>query len=434
MDVALEPRPHDSESVSFWADPAAWFREKNLGRQFWTFFAVAFFYDAGFAIYVFLFNLYLLDRHFNERAIGLIGGAATLGSLAGLLPAGMLARKFGLRPLLFFCLIASPVLSVGRAFWMWEPAQIGLGFLTGIAMCSWGVCFLPAIARLTNEKNRASGFTLIFSASLATATLGGVICGYLSQWLARTGLTLPPVEVKRLILLASCATATLALIPALRLRVPAPSEEEAVQDLGVLEAHPLRKGWLQHWKLSAFLTRFLPLMALWSAVLAAFTPFANIYLSTNLRIPMTQIGIMFSVVQIVQFSLGLFAPVVFRVIGLVNGIVSMQLFAAAALGWLAATHNAKLAIVLYLIFSAAQWMSAPGLYNLLMNETPDKDRSTASAMTMFCNSLAGSGATAGAGICFTRFGYPPVLFGITGLAVSVAALFRLIIRPQSHVV
>jgi hypothetical protein len=84
-----------------------------------------------------------------------------------------------------------------------------------------------------------------------------------------------------------------------------------------------------------------------------------------------------------------------------------------------------------LIFSAAQWMSAPGLYNLLMNETPDPERSTAAAMTLFCNALAASAATAGAGILFTRFGYPPVLLGIAGIATNVAVLFWLII-PRRH--
>jgi len=423
VEVMLESQPRDGDSASFWNNPVAWFREKNLGRQYWTFFAVAFFFDAGFSIYVFLFNLYLLDVHFNERAIGLIGGAMMLGSLAGLLPAGALARKFGIKPLLFFCLTAAPLLSATRAMWMWEPAQIGLGFITGVAMCGWGVCFLPAIARLTTEKNRTSGFTLIFSASLATAAIGGVICGYLQQWAGRAGLTMQPAEVKRLILLASCATAALGLIPALRLRLPAILEDDIAP-----EFQELHRRWFDDWKMSPFLLRFLPLMAAWSAVLASFTPFANIYLSRDLNIPITQIGLIFSTVQIVQFSLGLFAPFIFRAVGLVNGIVAMQIFAAATLALLAGTRNSKLAIGLYLVFAAVQWMCAPGLYNLLMNETPDKDRSTASAMTMFSSSLAGSGATAGAGILFTRFGYPPVLVAIATLAVSVAVLFRLLMR------
>jgi hypothetical protein len=76
-------------------------------------------------------------------------------------------------------------------------------------------------------------------------------------------------------------------------------------------------------------------------------------------------------------------------------------------------------------------MSSPGLYNLVMNETPDAERSTAAAMTLFCNALVGSAATAGAGILFTRFGYPPVLLGIAGIAAAVATLFWLLI-PRRH--
>ncbi len=409
--------------IPFWKNPSAWIKEQNLGRSYWVFFAVALFFDAGFSTYVFLFNLYLLDLHFNERAIGLVGGALTLGSVVGLVPAGMIAKKIGIRPMLFFCLSAAPLLGAIRAWWTWEPAQIGLAFVTGLAMCCWGICFLPAVARLTTEKNRTTGFSLIFSASIAASAFGGVVCGYLPKWLELTGIAMQGAEVKRLILLASCGLAALGLIPTIRLTLPPQTEGEADT-----EFEPHGPGWFQNLRLAPFLLRFLPLMALWSAVQAGFTPFANIYLSIDLQIPMTQIGLIFSTVQIVQFCLGLIAPFVFRALGLVNGVAATQIFAAIALGCLAGTHNSNLAILSYLIFAAAQWMSAPGLYNLLMNETPDKDRSMASAMTMLCNALAGSAATAGAGILFTSFGYPRVLFGIAGLALAVAALFRLMIR------
>ena len=83
--------------------PAAWLnKKKSPSRGFWVFFTVAFFFDFGFSVYFFLFNLYLLDIHFNERTIGLIGGALTLGSAIGTLPAGWLARKTGLRLFLHF--------------------------------------------------------------------------------------------------------------------------------------------------------------------------------------------------------------------------------------------------------------------------------------------------------------------------------------------
>jgi len=157
--------------ASILRSPSAWLSKQKLSRSFWIFFTVAFFFDFGFAVYFFLFNLYLLDLHFNERTIGLVGGALTFGSVIGTLPAGWLARKTGLRPLMAVCLIAAPLMGVARALATWEWAQIALAFLAGLAMCIWGVVFLPAVARLTSEENRASAFSLIFSVSIGTSAL-----------------------------------------------------------------------------------------------------------------------------------------------------------------------------------------------------------------------------------------------------------------------
>jgi predicted MFS family arabinose efflux permease len=400
------------KDTPLWKNPGAWLREKELSREFWGFFTAAFFFDFGFAIYVFLFNLYLLDMHFNERAMGLIGGAMTLGSVAGTLPAGLVARKIGLRPVLIVCFVATPALCSLRVMKIGEPAQIGLAFFSGVAMCLYGVCFLPVIARFTIEKNRATAFSLIFSASIGTAALGGVVCGYLPRWLGMAGFVMRPDEVKRLILLTSCGIAALGLVAVLRMRLPLSDPEQ-----GSERAQGRRP------KMPPFLLLFLPAMALWTAVLASFTPFANVYLSRDLHVSLARIGLIFSIAQILQFCMGLLTPLLFRSLGLVRGVVVTQLLTAVAVGGLAATHDGRLAIVLYLFFSAMQWMSAPGLYNLLMSETPDEERSTASAATMFCNALVSSGATAGAGILFARFGYPPVLTGIAALAVMVAMLF-----------
>ncbi|HTF68918.1 MAG TPA: MFS transporter [Edaphobacter sp.] len=427
MAFFMQPEPGPGKGVSFWRSPLGWIRQQKLSRKFWVFFAAAFFFDAGFAVYFFLFNLYLLDHHFSDRSIGLIGGAMTLGSLVGILPAGVLARKIGVRRLLVFCFVAAPLAGVLRTVWMWEPAQIGLGFLAGIAMCSWGVCYLPAVARLTTEENRTSAYSLIFSASIGTSMLGGIVCGYLPQWLSMSGITMQAEDVKRLILFTACGIALVGLIPVLRLRIPVQSP-----DLPAPDVQPTRRRWTYLWENNSFLLKYLTLMALWSAVIAAFTPFANVYLSRDLHIPMDRIGLTFSAIQAVQLCMGVLTPIVFRVLGLVNGIVATQLAAAFTLAFMAGARHGRLAIGLYLGFSAAQWMSSPGLYNLLMNETPDRERSTAAAMTLFCNALAGSAATAGAGILFSHFGYPRVLLGIALVAAMVAVLFGLVIPRRKN--
>jgi len=407
-----------------WKSPRAWLKAKNLSRGFWVFFTAAFFFDFGFAVYFFLFNLYLLDLHFDERTIGLVGGALTLGSVAGTLPAGVLARRIGIRPLLIVCFVAAPVFGSLRAVAVGERSQIGLAFLAGLAMCLWGVCFLPAVARLTTEKNRPSAFSLIFSVSIGTSTLGGILCGYLPRWLKSAGFTMQPAEVKRMILLTSCGIAAAGLLAVLRIRLP----------LETLSKHATRSaGWRRIWRLDPFLWRFLPSMALWTAVLAAFTPFANVYLAHQLHVPLLRIGLVFSAAHIVQLCAGLLTPLLFRKLGMVNGIVATQLATATAMACLAGIHATGLSIALYLGFSATQWMSNPGLYNLLMDQVPDQQRSTASAITMFLNALAGSGATALSGILFARFGYPPVLAGIAALAVVAAALFRSLVGRRANV-
>jgi len=421
--LEIEPAQAGGQKhISFWRNPVAWLTEKKLSRNFWVFFAAAFFFDFGFSVYFFLFNLFLLDFQFNERAIGLIGGALTLGSVVGTLPVGWLARRSGPRLLLIFCMIAAPLLGIVRTIWMLEWAQIGLAFLAGLAMCIWGVSFLPTVARLTTEENRSSAFSLIFSVSIGTSALGGAVCGYLPQWLKMAGYPMQAVEVKRIILLASCCIAMAGLIPLLRLRVPEPESKD--QSQGEIAKQP--------WRLSPFLLRFLPSMALWTAVLASFTPFANVYLSRDLGVPLHQIGMIFSAAQVIQLCVGLLTPLVFRWLGLVDGIVATQVATAAAMGCLAGTRHQGLAIALYLSLSATQWMSSPGLYNLLMSRVPDEERSSAAAMTMFCNALLQSCAIAGAGILFTRFGYPRVLVGIAALAFIAALLFRSMFAPADR--
>jgi MFS family permease len=416
--------PSEVQTPAPWRSPRAWLHEQSLSRGFWIFFTAAFFFDAGFSVYFFLFNLFLLDVHWNQRSIGLIGGAFTLGSMAGTLPAGALARRIGLRPLLTGAFIAAPSLGMLRALWIWQPAQLVLAFLAGIAMCAWGVGYLPTVACLTTEKNRPAAFSLIYSVSIGTSSLGAVLCGDLPQWLNRAGLSLPGYEIKRWILLASCAIAAIGVAAVLRLRLPKPVDDAQ------LASAPAPNPMPRLFPIDPFLLRFLAAMALWSVVLAAFTPFANIYLSRDLHFPLARIGVVFAGAQILQLCAGLLNPLLFRAVGLVNGIVVTQAVTALALGLLAATHSSGVAVPLFLTFSAAQWMSSPGLYNLLMDKTRERERSRAASYTLFCNALVGSVTTAAAGFLFARYGYPLVLAGLALLALIVAVLGRVLMGNQ----
>lgn len=414
-DVAIAS---EAQSAVFWRDPVAWLREKKLSRGYWVLYTAFFFFNTGIAAYYFLFNLFLLDCRFNDRVIGLVGGALALGTAVGALPAGLLAKKVGVRPLLIACYVATPVIGVLRAVMMWESAQIGLAFLAGLAVCLSGVCCLPAVARLSTEENRAAAFGLIYSTSVGMSALGGVVCGYLPLWIRQAGFVMEPAQVKRLMLLAACGIAATGLFALVRLQVPAQNGENSGHGRTQIGSVHRR------WRLHPFLLRFFPAMVLWTAVLASFAPFSSVYLSQDRHIPLARIGLIFFAAQIMQCWLGLLSPTVFRRLGLLNGIVATQVLTAVALCCLAGTQDIRLVAPLFIAFTAIQWMNTPGLENLLMNGVPDVDRSSASSMMMFCNSVVAVGATSGTGILFVRFGYPRVMLGISALAVTAAILFR----------
>ncbi len=394
----------------------------HFDRSFWKFFAAAFFFDAGFALYFFLFNLYLADLHYSERAIGSVNAAFTVGSLLGTLPAGEFTRRWGIRPLLLLCFSAAPLLGIARALCPGLTQQISLAFLMGLAMSCWGVCFLPAVARLTTPSTRSSAFSLIFAVSVGTSALGGFLCGELPGWIASGGLVLSAADVKRLLLVASCCVSALGVSALLPLRIPSP--EHAVSP----GAAPELAGWKETWRLDKFLAGLIPCMALWAGILAVTGTFASVYLSRQFQVPLRSLSWIFSCAQILQLGATLLMPRMIVTLGRKNAITLVQAAAAAALLALGLTHAASVAIWLYLALSVAQWMSSPVLYDLLMHVTPDSHRSTVAAMTMFGNGVSGAVATALSGILLSRFGYGVVLPLLSIAAIVIAVVFRRINR------
>lgn len=410
-------------NVRQWPTPRMWVKKTQLSRGFWIYFMATLFFDAGFCVYFFLFNLYLLDLHFNERFIGLLSGVSTVGTMLIMFPAGMLVRKFEVRPVMVGCYLVAPLVQVVRVLWVWPPAQIGLALLGGMALASSGVCYLPTVARLTTEKNRTTAYTLIFAASLASSAVGGLLCGYFSHWASLTRIGIQPVAIKQTILLASCFVAALAVLPALILRVPPPQEHPNAQG-----SKPSANRLIQ---LSPGLLRPLLPAILWAIVLAAFFPFGNIYLERALHLSLARISVIFSIAQVVQLAMLALTPLILRRLGLSKGLLAIQAATGVTLAVLAGAHSETPAIVLFLLFSALQWMANPGLYDLAMTSTPDAQREYATAALLFGNALVSALTTPAAGALFTRFGYRSPMIGIALLAFLIAALSQLLLITRS---
>ena len=408
--------------ASFWRSPLCWLKENNLSKSFWIYFTASLFFDAGFCVYFFVFNLYLLDLQFREGFVGLISGSMTLGTILVMLPAGLLCRRIGVKRLLIMSYVLAPAIHALRVVWVWAPAQVGLSILGGMALSMSGVCYLPIVARLTNEKNRTAAFSLIFSAALVSGAVGAAICSYIPGWLQHAGMNMSAMQMVRLILIISCVVGLLAVIPAMYLHTQELTNEQS-------EA-AVPRSWPRPFSLSMPAVRVLLPISLWAIVLAAFYPFGNVYLASQLKLPLGRISFVFSMVQVVQLIMLGATPVVLRLIGKANGLLAIQTIAGITLGILACTQKRDSAIALFLLFTALQWMANPGLYDLMMSRTPDAEREAASALMLFCNAIVSVIATPCAGLLYTRYGYHGPLIGIGALAIIIAGLSRSLLAPH----
>ena len=392
--------------------------QHRMVRDFWVFLAASFFFDLGFSIYFFLFNLFLIGHGYTEKTLGLIASAMAAGSFTGAIPAGAFARRFGLRAALLLAFLLAVMVFAARALLLAPPLQLVLAFVAGLALSIWAVCISPAVAQLTTERQRPFAFSLVFSLGIGVGAVGGLVGGRLPGWLAKhasAGLASASADPLRLVLLLSCGLVAVGIWPIARLTF----ERAAAVPV---QARPSF--------VSPFLLRFLPAIAVWSLVTGSFSPFANVYFAQHLRMPLPQIGNAFSASQAMQVVAVLAAPLLFRRWGLVNGVVFTQLAAAGFLFVLAAIHSPLGAGLGYMAFTAFQWMNQPGLYSLLMDRVPKDQREGAAAANSLVMSASQALAAMLAGGAFARFGYPAPMVCIAAIAVIAAALFRGLIRAR----
>jgi MFS family permease len=393
--------------TTLWHGLRWWWSMKELGTQFWIYFAASFFFDFGMFIFFFLYNLYLLDSGFKENFVGLATSASAIGGMVGTIPSGIMAKRFGLRRTLVFSLAFVALVSALRVLFVSGAPQLCLSFLAGAFATIWVVCAAPALAQMTNRRNRAFAFSFVASTLIGIGVLGGLAGSRLPGWLQGFEPSATPAHLKQLALLTACGIVALAIWPASRLRfAPTPAPESKL------------------YRSSPFLLRYLPAMGVWSLVTGAFSPFFNVYFSKHWQMPLEQIGVVYSCSQVSQVLAIFFAPAIFRKCGLVTGIVYMQIATAVALGLLAAVPGVRGAAIVYTGYTAVQWMSQPGMDTLLMGEVAPAGRSGASALNILVMSLAGAVAAAAAGASFARFGYPAVLCVTSGVALIAALMFQ----------
>jgi len=379
-----------------------WGRANGLSRQFWLFLATAVQFNLGLFIFFLLYNLHLTDLGYREDFLGMVGAAATIGSIAGTLPAAFLARSFGLRRVLLTDIACTAAIVLIRALAVSRVWLVALAFSAGSIFAVWAVVMNPAIAGTVDEKRRPLAFSLFFAVMFAVGIAGNYAGGLLSGWM----------HGKQPVLLLAALLVALALFPAWRLQVVEPRPERA-------RIYPR----------SPFLLRYLAAFAAWNLATGSFNPFANVYFA-HLRFSVQRIGSVFSGSQVAQLVGVAMAPAVFRKAGLVTGIVWMMAATGAGLAGLSTQGGGSAAVLAYAWYMAFQWMSEPGLNALLMSRVEERERSGAAALNYMVAFSAQTVAALAAGRLLAHLGYGAVLAGSALLAVCAAGLFQALVNSR----
>ena len=394
-----------------------WWTERAPQGEFWALVLAALLFNFGVSIFFFLYNLLMLDLGFRERALGVLASAMALGSMAGTIPMGIVAQRFGLKKVLTVCLMLLAVGFGARVFLFWYPAQLAFAFFDGVMLCGWVVCISPAVANVVEEEKRPFAFSVLFAVAVATGSLGGAVGGNMPGWWQTFGArwtdgAVSPADAKRATLLVACVLTALAAWPITRLKAGA-------------ESPMVRR--LQ--RPTPFLLRFLLANACWAAAVGAFNPFTNVFFVRYLGVPTAHLGNFFSIAQLLQAGAVLLMPFLLRRTGLISGITAVQLATAGAVALLASGRSLLHEEVIYCCYMAGQHMCDPGIQSLLMDGVAPEERSGAAAINYLVMSIAQAGAAAAAGAAFGRFGYPPVLLGIGAATAAAAVAFRVLCAP-----
>ena len=378
-------------------------RSSGLSGGYWLFLGASSFFVLGMFIYVLLYNLYLLDLGFREDFVGQVNSASTAGMVAAILPAAALARRWGLGRLLFVSFASVGAISIARALVATRAPLLALAFVSGAAFSLYAVSLAPAIARLTSEKARSTGFSFSTASSIGLGIVGNWLGGHFPGWLGG----------KRPAMLAGCALLALALWPASRLRIgPAPAEGAKL--------YPRNR----------FVVRFLIVWAIWNLATGSFNPFFTTFFA-RLHTPVERIGLIMSGSQLGQVLALMLAPVVLRKMGLVSGTAAMLMATALALGGLATSPSGWAAAAVFMTYTACQWMTDPGVNTLVMDRVREQERTGAAALMMLVAFAAQLVASLAGGATIARFGYSAMLACAAGFAALAAVVFRALPAGQA---
>lgn len=377
----------------------------------------------GLSVNQVVFNLYLVSGGYAADFVGAVTAMMGLGMAATALPAGWLADRFGRRA----CLRAGSLLvAVGlfaRALSLSPWALFGSTLLIGMGQAIVTIAASPFMIENSNEPERTHLFSMHFVVILLGGLLGNLMGGELPGLLERNLplLASSPLLSYRGALVIGALASSLAVWPLGFVR-EAPLHER--------EVHPTARARDHAPLLSRLALNFL-LMGMGAGLIM---PFFNLYFAQRYGASTGQIGIYFSVAQVITLVATLSGPLLARRYGKLQALTMLQLVSLPFLVTLGFETTLAVSVASFWLRSAFMQMSSPLLTSYAMEIIPPALRARAQAIDNMAWYLGWAVSSAISGWIMARFGFAWPYY-LTALCYGVATLtfwwnFRP--RPTAH--
>src|SRR5215831_2543148 len=323
----------------------------------------------GMGIFQVLFNLYLVQGHFQEAFVGRAVSLNALGVALLALPAGWMADRWGRRRIIVGGALVDGLAQFTRAISLHPGAILAGSFISGAGQAMLAIAAAPFIAEHSTSRERTHLFSAFFAAVLFAGVIGNILGGWIPPALLRLPASVRPdlLGAYRFSLLIGAAFVLGGTLP-----------------LATLKGHVEKPTPQLGRRLARADVRLLAPIALNSVLIGLgaglVIPFMNLYFARRFACSSAQIGSFFSAAQIVTAVASLVGPAIARRFGKLRTAVSSELLSLPFLVTLGAERRLPIAVMAFLFRATLMQASTPLVNAFVMEVLPQELRARSSSL------------------------------------------------------
>jgi MFS family permease len=348
----------------------------------------------GLAVNQVVFNLYLVEGGYASDFVGGVTSMMGVGMAVVALPAAWLADRIGRRATLIAGSLAVAAGLLARGLSLAPAPLFGSTLVVGAGQALVTIATSPFMSENSNELERTHLFSMHFVVILVGGLLGNLAGGELPGAFLRNLPAFAPdsLHAYRGTLVLGALASLLSLWPLSALREAPPHEGPA----------PPRTRARDHWRVMARLVATYTLLGFGAGFVM---PFFNLYFAQRYGASIAQIGLYFSVAQVITLAATLAGPLIAQRMGKLQAITWLQMLSLPFLVTLGIETTLGVSVLAFWLRSALMQMSSPLLNSFAMDTIAPGLRARAQAFDNMGWYLGWAVSSAISGQIMARFGF-----------------------------